>query len=194
MAGPRPSFSEAHVVRVLLSLLEGRSSRRLLMRESGLGEGSIKTILKRLRLSGLAASSKLGHELTEKGREKTGEILDWFSNPIIFQETDIFPGLITSCILVKGAAGRLSHLGTLESVSCMNAGADGCAILVARGGELVFPGGIMDLNDYKVAGKLLENIGYSEGDAVVLAASEDETVAVISVLSVAVDLSEKVKI
>ncbi|HJT10637.1 MAG TPA: winged helix-turn-helix domain-containing protein, partial [Candidatus Nitrosotalea sp.] len=62
------SFESAHVFKVLQIIhVNAKASRSLLSEEIGLGEGSIKTIVKHMKMSGLISTSKAGITLTSKG-------------------------------------------------------------------------------------------------------------------------------
>ena len=64
------SFDSVHVFKVL-QLIErkGHVSRNLLCQELALGEGSIKTLVKHLKMKGLIQTTKRGTTMTEKGRK-----------------------------------------------------------------------------------------------------------------------------
>ncbi|MBU4407040.1 MAG: hypothetical protein KKB24_05580, partial [Candidatus Altiarchaeota archaeon] len=111
MVGAAPSFSEAHLVRALLMLSSGRVGRKNLVKILGVGEGSVRTIIKRLKGEGLIKSSKQGHELTQKGKETVENYLNKFSMPGEFKADDLslHPGEESSSVIVYGAADRISN-------------------------------------------------------------------------------------
>jgi len=62
------SFDIAHVFKTLqLIQKEGLASRALLAEKLNLGEGSIKTLVKHLKMHGLVETSNAGMWMTEKG-------------------------------------------------------------------------------------------------------------------------------
>lgn len=64
------SFDSIHVLKVLqLMEKKGHVSRNLLCQELSLGEGSVKTLIKHLKMQGLIEASKSGTTMTEKGRK-----------------------------------------------------------------------------------------------------------------------------
>src|SRR5574337_1706247 len=63
------SFEPAHIFKVLQVTHENtKASRSLLIEELELGEGSIKTLVKHLKMHGLITTSKSGMTLTNKGK------------------------------------------------------------------------------------------------------------------------------
>jgi len=164
MAGADPSFTEVHVLRTLYLLHSRRTGRKRLVKLIGLGEGSVRTIIKRLSLSGLVASSKQGHELTESGARLAEEILKKISKPVAFDSS----GLVCGCqslVIVRGAAGMVGDGVALRDVA-LRAGAAGAVVLV-HDGRISLPGGFMDLDRYALANKL-GGLPIRESDAVVI--------------------------
>ncbi len=64
----RSGYSLVDVVRVFRILSEKPMGRILLMKESGLGEANVKTMIKKLREHGFTKDSTRGEVLTEKGK------------------------------------------------------------------------------------------------------------------------------
>lgn len=79
--GNRPRYEEAHVVLTMLFLEEsGPMGRMSLMKRNGLTEGTIKTMLRRLREEGIVEVDRVGGvSLTTKGRELVGKWRERFS-------------------------------------------------------------------------------------------------------------------
>ena len=70
---------------ILHVFLHGENSRAALVKATGLGEGSVRSILGILKEKGFIVSSKQGHSLTDKGKkwhEKLNNSLRIFDSPI----------------------------------------------------------------------------------------------------------------
>ncbi|MFC2162795.1 DUF4443 domain-containing protein [Candidatus Altiarchaeota archaeon] len=162
MAGADPSFTEVHLVRTLFLLGRKRQGRKKLVKLLGVGEGSVRTIIKRLSGDGLISSSMRGHELTGAGQERLKGLLNRFSGPVGV-ETDVVDGS-KALLVVYGAAGRLGS-GVNERDTAVKAGATGALVMYYSGGELVFPSTGGELDAFKDSLQVPEA---DEGDVIVL--------------------------
>lgn len=97
------SFDSIHVLKVLqLMEKKGHVSRNLLCQELSLGEGSIKTLIKHLKMHGLIEASKSGTTMTEKGRKISSEILLLIPAETTIPKCSIALGKFNYAVLVKG--------------------------------------------------------------------------------------------
>ena len=191
MVGAAPSFSQAHLVRTLLMLNSGRIGRKNLVRILGVGEGSVRTIIKRLKGEGLIKSSKQGHELTEKGRERAEGYLGKFSMPREFKadEMAINPGEFSSIITVHGASNKFGS-GIEQRDTARDAGATSVAILLYGGGTLEFPTPEARLSQFPDSEKELEKMELREGDIVVISFGKSRASAENGAVAVALQLTD----
>ena len=72
------SFDSVHVLKAM-QLMENKKkiSRSLLIRELGLGEGSVKTLVKHMKMSGLIENSNAGMWSTNKGKAENSARTMW---------------------------------------------------------------------------------------------------------------------
>lgn len=91
--GGLKGFNEYHALEALRRLREGAAGRPRLVRELGIGEASVKTLLRALRESGLAFRCGAAHCITELGRSVAGAL----------------EGLCLSSPANTGLTGRLSE-------------------------------------------------------------------------------------
>ncbi|MBU4265690.1 MAG: hypothetical protein L6243_07065 [Candidatus Altiarchaeales archaeon] len=189
MVGAAPSFSEAHLVRALLMLSSGRVGRKNLVKILGVGEGSVRTIIKRLKGEGLIKSSKQGHELTQKGKETVENYLNKFSMPGEFKADDLslHPGEESSSVIVYGAADRISN-GLEQRDIARDAGATSIAILLYKEGILEFPTPEARLSQFPDSEKELEKMELREGDIVVISFGKSRASAENGAVAVALQL------
>lgn len=189
MVGAAPSFSQAHLVRALLMLSSGRVGRKNLVKILGVGEGSVRTIIKRLKGEGLIKSSKQGHELTQKGKETVENYLNKFSMPGEFKADDLslHPGEESSSVIVYGAADRISN-GLEQRDIARDAGATSIAILLYKEGILEFPTPEARLSQFPDSEKELEKMELREGDIVVISFGKSRASAENGAVAVALQL------
>ena len=187
MAGADPSFSEAHMWRTLFILDSEVTGRKKLVKHLGVGEGSVRTILKRLTAEGLLSSSKQGHGLSEAGRLRIESMLSKMSKPARFDSGGLVAGC-QSLIIVYGVGGRVGGAVPLRDVA-LKAGADGAVILVYDGG-LRFPDSGMDLKDYSQALERFAKVALRDGDVAVVGFGKTQETAEDGAVAVALELSK----
>ncbi len=190
MVGAAPSFSEAHVIRAML-LLDGKVvGRKKLLKMLEVGEGSMRTILKRLKRQGLIKSSKQGHTLTPQGKQKLQKILEKFTRPQETKLYDLAPDKIQSLLVVKNASPKLKA-GVFERDVALKAGADGAVILVKRSSQVGFPTDDLSLTEFPVTQKRVEELNLSDGDVVVISFATTKAKAEDGAISVALTLMQQ---
>ena len=190
MVGAAPSFSKFHLVRTLLLLDSGRIGRKKLVRILDIGEGSVRTVIKRLREDGLITSSKQGHGLTEKGREKVKKYMRKFSMSREFKADDlsINPGEFSSLVIVHGASNKFDS-GIEQRDTARDAGATSIAILLFKKGILEFPTPEVRLSQFPESRKELKKMELTEGDIVVISFGKSKAIAENGAVAVALQLT-----
>jgi len=187
MVGAAPSFSRVHIVRTLLILKKKKTGRKNLVKELEIGEGSIRTILKRLKNDGLITSGKLGHELTAKGESKVLEYLERFTVPERFEsgEIELVEGERTEkCLIVVYNSARKIKSGMEQRDTAFSAGAKGALVIVSKKGRLEFPTPDIKLSDFPGLTERLKKLDLQDKDTVVIsfgksyARAEDGAVAI----------------
>lgn len=167
--GPLPRFAEAQVKRALELIAECESiGRKRLAKELGVGEGSVRTILNRLKREGLITSSRKGHTLTSKGRRKLRVKVEKF---VQIDAGDLTVGEIDIATIVRGAASRVKR-GIEQRDEAIKAGADGATVFVFRRGKLQFPDGFMDVKK-GLAKVLIDIFSPREGDVIIIGTAGD---------------------
>jgi hypothetical protein len=186
MAGADPSFTEVHLLRALYILHSGTVGRKRLVKLLGVGEGSVRTIIKRLTAEGLISPSKAGHSLTMLGMKRVSDKLERMGKPASFDSVDLVTGC-QSVVIIFGAANRVGDGVILRDVA-LKAGADGAVIIVQDGG-LRFPGTGLELTDYPGAKARLESLGMNDGDIAVIGFASDYQKAEDGAVAVALKLA-----
>lgn len=187
MVGAAPSFSQVHVLRTLFILGDDRVGRKKLVRLLGVGEGSVRTILKGLVRDGLIDSRRQGQTLTAKGRSRLKNYLSHFTQPKEADLGDLASG-VQSVVLVRDGLNRLKNILDLRDTA-VRAGADGAVLLTYTGGRIDFAGG-MNLGDYSQAEEKLLGLGPKEGDVIVVGFGRTYVNAINGALAVVLKLIE----
>lgn len=166
--GPLPRFGDVHVNRVLeLLSLNARMGRKDLSRMAGVGEGSIRTILGRLKQKGLVRSTRAGHFLTEKGKRLLGRL----ERTVEVSVPGLTVGRVNVATVVRGAA-HLVRRGIEQRDEAIKAGASGATVLICRGGRLHFPDYFMKVGR-EAEEELMKKLDVGEGDVVIIGTGED---------------------
>jgi len=185
MVGAAPSFGETHVVRTLLVLSEGKAGRKSLVKILSVGEGSVRTIIKKLESDGLLLSKPRGHELSAKGKKLVESYLQKFTMPE-FADLDIVDRKACGIILHK-ACDKITT-GLSEREIAVRSGADGAILLKYAGGRLSFPCDDISLEDYPKTRTFLAGKKLSEGDLVVIGFADKQEKAVDGAMAIVLDL------
>lgn len=167
-----PRFAEVHV-RMALELIAGQKAlgRKRLAGELGIGEGSMRTILNRLKKCGLITSSRGGHSITEKGRRELGKAFKCAQ----IDAGDLTVGEVDVAIIVRNAAAKVKR-GIEQRDEAIKAGAEGATVLVFRAGKLQFPDGFLEVGK-EISAELKKIFKPREGDVIVIGTARDATKA-----------------
>jgi hypothetical protein len=137
--GPSPAYTPAHIIKLLLILeSEVTMGRITLARRLGIGEGSVRTIIKRLLEASIISVDAIGGcNLTEIGQSVTSDL-----KKIIVSTGDI--DLRQMGIKVPAFAAQLRGLEIPQSPTMLRDdavrnGADGMMILKSLDGRLCLP-------------------------------------------------------
>jgi len=139
-AGPPEYFDHVHVALLIYYLGEGAPKSRLeLSKLLGIGEGSIRTILKRLNESSMINVSRKGVSLSEKGTNFFKALRKTF--PIIVEDIiyPLAPAKYNVAILAKDRSGKVLQ-GIEQRDQAIKYGAKGAVTLLYEKGRFIFPG------------------------------------------------------
>jgi len=178
-SGPAPSFKDYHLLWALETIeSEGSIGRGRLSRSLNLGEGAGRTVVERLRDTGLIEVSRAGCSLTDRGREFLREIRRLLSKPISLREDLLGLGGYNTAILVRGVS-HLVDSGIEERDASVRAGALGAVTLLFKEGTLSIPGLSEDAQKEfpLIADELLKNLDPKEGDVILVVAADTPHIA-----------------
>jgi predicted transcriptional regulator len=136
--GRAPEFTSAHLLMSLKIIKDSTIGRKQLAEKLGLGEGTIRNLIRRLMDEDLVSSNRQGMSLTQKGFGFLNDI----NKKIVgapFKGTEITVARYNYFVLVRGERNRIRY-GVEQRDSALIAGARGATTLIFKNGELIMPG------------------------------------------------------
>lgn len=189
--GPSPTFTKAHLFLAFLTIGSGGTiGRQALAREAGLGEGAVRTVLKKLRDDGYAEVNASGCHLTVRGRRLHSGLRKKLSSFATLERTQLTVGGSQAAVAVRGSA-RIVRSGIQQRDSAIMVGATGATTYTIKGGKFALPGEASDCEKEfpSPAWKVLrEKLSPRNGDAIVLCGADDSLAAKLGALSAALTL------
>lgn len=189
--GPSPSFEKPHLVLAFLTIGDsGIIGRQALAARTGLKEGPVRTVLKKLREDGYAEVNASGCYLTGPGKRVYESLRSNLSPFALLKGSKLTFGAKQVGIDVRGR-GRAVQSGLEQRDSAVRLNASGATTFVIKEGKFTIPGGSSDSEkDFPstIWQVLREELKPKNGDAVVVCGSKDETTARLGALSAALTL------
>ncbi|NJE85061.1 DUF4443 domain-containing protein [Thermococcus sp. CX2] len=183
--GAYPEFTLEDAVAILF-MLRNPTGRKTISEILDLGEGSVRTLLKKLANLEIIESTQRGHALNEKGMKLLGKISKHFSEVHKVGKID---GYLAYALVVKNPPKFKSIELRDEAIRFF---AKGAMILLIRNGEPVFPEDGRSLSETmpELAERITQAFQLGEDDLVVVTWAEKEPDAMKSAYHVAVFLKE----
>jgi hypothetical protein len=157
---------------------------------AGLGEGAVRTVLKRLREEGLADADASGCHLTPGGQKAYSSLTKKLSPMAAIEGSRLTMGAAQVAVSVRGAGDAVKS-GIEQRDSAIGVGAAGATTYVVRGSRFTIPGGSDDCEkDFpsRAWTALRKQLKPKDGDAVILCGSNKEETARLGALSAALTL------
>ena len=186
--GRPPAYTEAHALMGIEAIGSGLGiGRQQLSRDLGLGEGTIRTLVGRMKVLGLVATSRGGMHLTNDGEavlETLGNLFWGCGLPALL----ITVSPVNYAVLIRGASSKIKG-GIEQRDAAIIAGASGATTLVLDHQGLRMPGMEEPIAE-SVRSLIMEELGPSPGDAIIIGSSDDPILAEIAAKSAALKLLE----
>jgi hypothetical protein len=164
------SFDSVHVL-IVLQLIEkkGHVSRNLLCKELSLGEGSVKTLVKHLKVQGIIESTKAGTTSTSKGKKISEQLLSAIPEEMSLSKCSVALGKFNYAVLLK-QYGFALRSGIEQRDAAIRTGAIGATSLLFKHNRFVMPGTSDDplIKEPNTARLLLDKLKPEEGDVIVI--------------------------
>ena len=186
--GPTYRFTDANLYWTLYHLSKGKCmGRRNLASMVGIGEGSMRNVLKILKDWNFIIIENRGIMISDEGR------LFLQSIPIeIVEEADLqdYVGIQQCCcgIIVFNQSSKVQD-GLKQRDVCIKAGASGCITFVVKNKKLTIPPGRSLDAEYSGSLEKLENLLHlADGDVLILSYSADKCIAANAAAMASLDL------
>ncbi len=133
------SFDIAHIFKAL-QLIEtrGHISRDVLCEELNLGEGSIKTLVKHLKMENIIETSNAGTKMTDKGKRFFDELQSSIPRECAVPKCSIALGKFNYAILLKQLSFAVKS-GIEQRDAAIRMGAIGATTLLFKNGKFMMP-------------------------------------------------------
>ena len=164
------SFVIGHIFKALqLAKLNGHISRDSLEKELSLGGGSIKTLVKHLKTTGMIKTSNAGTILTEKGERIISQILLHIPKETVIPQSSITVGKFNYAVLVKNIANSI-HSGIEQRDIAIKSGATGATTLLFNDDKFLVPKTNYNAlaEESKIQKVLVKNLGPNDNDVVII--------------------------
>lgn len=170
------SFDIVHVFSALqiLDKYSNKASRRILCKELALGEGSIKTMVKHMKMQGLIETSNRGMKLSSKGKAICYELLSSIPRETILPKCSIALGKFNHAVLLK-EFGFAIRYGVEQRDAAIKIGAIGATTLLFKDDKFVMPASNLDSlrKEHELRRTLVEELCPREGDVIIIGSADD---------------------
>jgi hypothetical protein len=181
------SFDLVHVFKTMQMMADNKKiSRSLMMQELGLGEGSIKTLVKHLKMYNLVENSNAGMWLTSKGETLYAKLRLSIPREMDISKCSVALGKFNHAVLLKDMAYNIKS-GIEQRDAAIKAGAVGATTLICKNERLVLPGTGEDLmrNDQKIHLLIMKKLEPEQNDVIIIGSSQNKKIAEMAAKSAA---------
>jgi hypothetical protein len=188
--GPRAMFSEVHVLKAILTVgTEGAVGRGRLGSLVGLGQGEVRTLIKRMKENDLIVIEPEGCRLSKKGEKEFQRLeqrIPWSSS---VPAGSLGVGPECAAVLVRGGGGKVRR-GIEQRDAAVRVGAIGALTAIFTRGRFTLPGEGVDCEKEGPRGlwSAARKGGPRERDALIVVGAGSEDAAEIGALAAALTL------
>ncbi|MEM2248570.1 MAG: DUF4443 domain-containing protein [Candidatus Bathyarchaeia archaeon] len=185
--GPSPSFNIFDIIRfVRLLAVSGNIGRGRIAKELNLGEGAVRTLLRRLTEAGLVITSRSGCSLTHKGMKLWSEIERVLQGMVRIGGSELTLAPYSVAILVRGCADKVKS-GIEQRDAAIVSGARGAVTIIFKNNRMIIPGVSENMErDYPSAFRELSCLMKPrEGDVIIVSSADSQRDAEYGALAAA---------
>lgn len=172
------SFGIVHIFKTLqLANSYEHISRSLLCKELGLGEGSIKTLIKHLKMHEMIVTNNSGTILTQKGKHILFQLLSLIPTETLIPKSSITLAKYNYSVRLKDSA-NLIGFGLEQRDEAIKLGAKGATTLLFSKGKFIIPGTDYDaLNSEKVIRNILiQKLQPKDNDVIIIGSDDNNEI------------------
>ncbi len=172
--GPSTSFSMFHFFLALELMAKKPLGRNKLARELSVGDGAVRTIIRRLKEADLITIKKEGCKLTEKGLSVWRTFEDIFPKRLPLGETELTKAGPNFAFLVKDSGNKIKS-GIEQRDAAIMGGAKRAIVIVSKDNHLVIESISNDVAKQfpKAADQIMESFKPKDNDAIVIASADN---------------------
>lgn len=170
--GPSPSYSVLHLLLAVELTSEKPIGRSKLAEKLNVGEGTARTIVRRLKDAGLIVTSRSGCAMSDKGSRL------WKECQLTFKKTEIGENELTFsdhnfAILIRNCGYRVKT-GMEQRDAAVMTGAKGATTMLFKKGELIFPSTKKQVSsDFpRASSQVIKLLKPEEDDAIIIVSSD----------------------
>lgn len=182
--GRSPEFTTPYILKALQMINELHLGRKQLSLKLGLGEGTIRTLIRRFQKENLVKTSRKGMSLTESGKKVLSSIQQVLTGSD-FPKTKITLANHNFAVLVKGNSDKI-HYGVEQRDAAIKAGSKGASTLVMKDNVLIMPG--VDSGVDVDSLNALSIFDLENEDVVIIGSADSILIAEIGAYSAAIEL------
>lgn len=164
------SFDMVHVFKTLQLIQEnGHVSREKLREDLGLGEGTIKTLVRHLKMRNLIESTNAGTTMTKKGNSFFSELLSSIPSEISLSKCAITLGKFNYAVLVKQMSSMIKD-GIAQRDAAIRMGASGATTLLFKDNKFLIPQTKFDSlkDEHQLSEQMIKNLHPQDGDVIII--------------------------
>ena len=164
------SFDMVHVFKTLQLIQEnGHVSREKLCKDLGLGEGTIKTLVRHLKIQNLIESTNAGTTMTKKGNSFFSELLSSIPSEISLSKCAITLGKFNYAVLVKQMSSMIKD-GIAQRDAAIRMGASGATTLLFKDNKFLIPQTDFDSlkDEHQLSEQMIKNLHPQDGDVIII--------------------------
>lgn len=172
--GPSPTFSVFHMLRAIELIAKKAIGRSKLAEELAVGEGAMRTMIKRLKDAGLITTSKLGCTLTSKGLKLWNEYKTVFGRKVGVGKSELTLADYNFAILVKNHGHKVKS-GMEQRDAAIMVGAMGATTIMFKGERLIIPSVSDNMaKDFpETANRMVRLLQPEENDVIVVGSADN---------------------
>jgi uncharacterized Zn ribbon protein len=171
------SFDVVHVfvaMQMIMKSKKQKTSRNALCAGLVLGEGTVKTLIKHLKMQGLIETSNRGTKLTVKGKSICEGLLSAIPAEMSLPKSSVALSRFNYAVLVR-EFGFAVGLGIQQRDAAIKMGATGATTLLFKDNKFVMPANSDDSlrKDREVRRMIVEKLNPREGDVIIIGSSDN---------------------
>lgn len=164
------SFDAIHVFKTL-QLIEqkGHVSRDILCNELSLGEGTVRTLVRHLKMQNLVESSNAGTRMTEKGQSFFSDIKASIPAEMKLPKCSVALGKFNYAVIIKKMSSAVKS-GIEQRDAAIKMDASGATTLIFRNGIFLLAGTKLDAlkTEHKIHKLLVVGLNPTNDDVIII--------------------------